>query len=185
MFANIKNEQKQEKSAVFRTKITKNEEFLSIFGKFWIFAGFCVFAGLINKKFSKIKLTKTNFDVRIVCFSVTEFSGDYVLVQGLCDFLLISLWSFPWWISWWMNEGHSAPRRGRTCVRIPNMPRWQSVKTSTTCYNKYSIIEYRYRSIDNVISITRYWYIAPLNVNLARQIGWQLTRLASNVSRET
>lgn len=41
---------------------------------------FYVFAGYVNKKFSKIKLTKAIFGVVIVCFPVTEFSGDYVLV---------------------------------------------------------------------------------------------------------
>lgn len=48
-------------------------------------------------------------------------------------------------------------------------PCWQSVKTSTTCYNKYSIIEYQYHNINNTISITKYRYIAakcqPFTVN--------------------
>jgi len=50
---------------------------------------------MVNKKFSKIKLTKVNFSVGIVCFPVAKFSGDYALVQGaLWDFLLMTFVGF-------------------------------------------------------------------------------------------
>lgn len=56
---------------------------MMIFGDFWQilnFRGILCFRGFVNKKFSKIKLTKAIFDVGIVCFPVTEFLGDYALV---------------------------------------------------------------------------------------------------------
>lgn len=72
------------------------KNFYQFLANFEFSRDFYVFAGYVNKKFSKIKLIKAYFNVEVVCFPVAKFSGDFVLVQGLCDFLLISLWSFPW-----------------------------------------------------------------------------------------
>ena len=89
-----------------RTKITKNIDFSRKNNKkmknFYQFLAnsefsrdFYVFAGMVNIKFSKIKLTKVNFSVGIVCFPVAEFSGDYALVQGASwDFLLMTFVMF-------------------------------------------------------------------------------------------
>lgn len=58
------------------------KNFYQFLANFEFSRDFYVFAGIVNKKFSKIKLTKANFDVGIVCFSVAEFSRDFVLAQG-------------------------------------------------------------------------------------------------------
>lgn len=67
------------------------KNFYQFLANFEFSRDFVLFAEMLNKKFSKIKLTKANFSVGIVCFPVAKFSGDYALVQGaLWDFLLMT-----------------------------------------------------------------------------------------------